>query len=81
MQIPCECGYVARGVDDEELVADAQTHARDVHRVDLTAELVVAMAGALGRATAETDEGRHAPDQHGRHDDRSLGRTNHEEGS
>ncbi len=43
MEITCECGYVARGSFDE-LAADAQAHARTVHRVELTAELVIALA-------------------------------------
>ncbi len=44
MEIPCECGYVARGADDDELVAAAQDHARTVHRMELTAEVVLAVA-------------------------------------
>ncbi len=44
MEIPSECGYVARGADDDELVAAAQTHARDVHRMELTAKVVLAVA-------------------------------------
>lgn len=59
MEIACECGYVARGADDEELVADAQTHGRDVHRVQLTAELVVAIARASGASSHR--HGRGAP--------------------
>lgn len=58
MQIPCECGYVAQGVDNGELVADAQTHARDVHRIDLTEAMVLAAA----RSAAEHDH------RHGRSD-------------
>ncbi len=58
MEIPCECGYVARGADDDELAADAQVHAHDVHRVDLTAELVVAIAR---RAAAVSEAGRPRP--------------------
>ncbi len=54
MEIPCECGYVARGADDDELAADAQVHAQDVHRVELTAELVVAIAR---RAAAPSEAG------------------------
>ncbi len=42
--IPCDCGYVARGETDDELVADAQQHAREVHDMDLTREQVLAMA-------------------------------------
>ncbi len=51
MQIPCECGYVARGVDADELVTDAQRHARDVHRIDLPQEIVLAAA----RSASELD--------------------------
>jgi predicted small metal-binding protein len=29
--INCECGYTARGEDEDELVADAQSHIRDQH--------------------------------------------------
>ncbi len=57
MEIPCECGYVARGVDDDELAADAQVHAHDVHRVELTAELVVAIA-RRGAAASDGSGGR-----------------------
>ncbi len=58
MQIPCECGYVALGVDDQELVADAQTHARDVHRIHLTE----AMVRAAVRAAAQQDHSEGRPD-------------------
>ncbi|HVM14466.1 MAG TPA: DUF1059 domain-containing protein [Egibacteraceae bacterium] len=42
--IRCDCGYVARGEDDDELVSVAQRHARDVHDMQLSAEQVLAMA-------------------------------------
>ena len=42
--IRCDCGFVVRGDNDDELVRGAQAHARDVHSVDLTAEQVLAMA-------------------------------------
>ena len=29
--INCECGYVARGEDEDALVADAEQHIRDKH--------------------------------------------------
>jgi predicted small metal-binding protein len=29
--INCECGYVARGENDEELLADAHRHIEDQH--------------------------------------------------
>ncbi len=40
----CECGVVLRGVDDDDLVAKAQSHAREVHHVEITREQVLAMA-------------------------------------
>ncbi len=58
MQMACECGYVARGADDGELVADAQTHARDVHRIDLTE----AMVRAAARSAAAHDHRLWPPD-------------------
>ena len=42
--IKCDCGFVVRGDDDAELVANAQAHARDVHSMDITAEQVLSMA-------------------------------------
>ena len=30
-QINCDCGYVVKGADDDELVANAETHMREVH--------------------------------------------------
>jgi predicted small metal-binding protein len=40
----CDCGYVVRGVTDDELVANVQEHAREVHDMELTREQVLAMA-------------------------------------
>jgi predicted small metal-binding protein len=40
----CDCGYVVRGETDDELVANVQKHAREVHDMDLTREQVLAMA-------------------------------------
>lgn len=42
--IRCECGHVAEGRDDDELVARAQEHARDVHEMEITREQALAMA-------------------------------------
>ncbi len=58
MQMACECGYVAWGADEAELVADAQTHARDVHRINLTEPMVRAAA----RSAAAHDHGQGSPD-------------------
>jgi predicted small metal-binding protein len=40
----CDCGYVVRGESDDELVANVQKHAREVHDMDLTREQVLAMS-------------------------------------
>lgn len=40
----CECGVVLRGTSDDDLVAQAQRHAREVHRMEITREQVLAMA-------------------------------------
>jgi predicted small metal-binding protein len=42
--INCDCGYVVRGETDDELVADAQHHAREVHGMEITREQVLSMA-------------------------------------
>ncbi|MDP9183869.1 MAG: DUF1059 domain-containing protein [Actinomycetota bacterium] len=46
--IKCDCGFVVRGSTDDELVAAAQTHAKDVHSMDLTAEQALSMAEPEG---------------------------------
>jgi predicted small metal-binding protein len=43
-QFTCECGVVIRGRDDDDLVRQAQQHARDVHRMEISREQVLAMA-------------------------------------
>jgi predicted small metal-binding protein len=40
----CYCGHVVRGETDQELVANVQEHAREVHDMELTREQVLAMA-------------------------------------
>lgn len=42
--IQCDCGYVARGETDDELVAAIQKHVREVHKLSLTREQALAMA-------------------------------------
>ena len=46
--LECECGYVAHGDDDDELVAVVQAHAHDVHGMTLSAELVITLADTDG---------------------------------
>jgi predicted small metal-binding protein len=36
--VQCDCGYVARGETDDELAANVQEHAREVHNMDITRE-------------------------------------------
>ena len=40
----CDCGYVVRGETDDEIVANVQKHAREVHDMEISREQVLAMA-------------------------------------
>ena len=40
----CFCGHVVRGESDDELVANVQAHAREVHEMEVTSEQVLAMS-------------------------------------
>ena len=40
----CQCGVVLRGETDDELVANTQRHAREVHDMEITREQILAMA-------------------------------------
>ena len=40
----CDCGHVIRGNTDDELVANVQQHAREVHDMEITREQVLAIA-------------------------------------
>lgn len=40
----CFCGHVVRGDTDDELVANVQAHAREVHDMEVTREQVLAMS-------------------------------------
>jgi predicted small metal-binding protein len=42
--IKCDCGFVVEGENDDQLVANAQKHAKDVHGMDITAEQALSMA-------------------------------------
>lgn len=42
--ITCDCGVVVRGGSDDELVANAQEHARTVHGMEITPDQALAMA-------------------------------------
>jgi uncharacterized membrane-anchored protein len=59
MEMACECGYVAQATDEDEFVAAARTHAREVHRVELTAELVLALARSSSAGIGNQVRGTH----------------------
>jgi predicted small metal-binding protein len=42
--INCPCGYIVKGATDDELIAKAQQHAKQVHQMDLSREQALAMA-------------------------------------
>jgi predicted small metal-binding protein len=42
--INCDCGYVVRGASDDELVTNAQGHAKDAHGMDITRDQALALA-------------------------------------
>jgi predicted small metal-binding protein len=42
--ITCDCGVVVRGATDDELVTNAQEHARTVHGMEITPDQALAMA-------------------------------------
>jgi predicted small metal-binding protein len=43
-EIRCDCGYVAEGADENELVASARVHGIEVHGMDFSAEQLLALA-------------------------------------
>lgn len=40
----CECGFVVTEFDEDALVAKAQAHATDMHRIRFTRDQVLALA-------------------------------------
>ena len=54
--LPCDCGYVAQGRDESELVRSARVQAHEAHRIDLTERLVLACAaGERSRSDSAED--------------------------
>lgn len=51
--IRCDCGFEASGDGDDELIIQAQAHARDVHNMDVPNELVSGPAEAGSTEVAE----------------------------
>lgn len=54
--IRCECGFETVGDADDELVAGAQLHAREVHSQDVPGELLLSLVQA-GPGPATRQEG------------------------
>lgn len=54
----CDCGFEVSADGGQELVEVAQAHARDVHGMELPAELALPLARAAssGPATADTGD-------------------------
>ena len=48
MVLECDCGYVARGEDEEHLIEDVRTHAWTAHRVELNTELLLELTHGAG---------------------------------
>jgi predicted small metal-binding protein len=44
MEIECECGYVASGATEEEVIAEARRHALEAHGMDVPREQILALA-------------------------------------
>jgi predicted small metal-binding protein len=42
--INCDCGFVVQGATEDELVANAQTHAREIHGMEISREQVLSLA-------------------------------------
>lgn len=42
--VECPCGAVVRATDDDELVGQVQSHASEVHDMDMSREQVLEMA-------------------------------------
>jgi predicted small metal-binding protein len=42
-EIGCECGFVARGGDTNEIVIQAQDHARTVHLMDFSTHQLLSL--------------------------------------
>ena len=43
-QVACDAGKTVRASNDDQLVADVQKHAKEVHNMNLTRDQVLAMA-------------------------------------
>ena len=43
-QVSCDCGKVIREPTDDQLIANVQKHAKEVHNMELSRDQVLAMA-------------------------------------
>lgn len=43
-KVACDCGATVRAATDAELISQVQQHAREVHRLELTEQQILAMA-------------------------------------
>ncbi len=57
--IRCDCGFEASEDVEDELVARAQSHAREVHDMDLPVELLRALARRTEHPEANHENGSH----------------------
>ncbi len=46
--INCDCGFVVRGATEDELVSNAQAHAREVHDMEISREQALSLATPEG---------------------------------
>ena len=44
MRLECDCGFVAQGAREDDIVVAARVHARVAHRMHLTAQQILAVA-------------------------------------
>ena len=56
-ELGCECGYVARGSDEAALVADARRHAREAHRLEVSADQILRGARPPGEDAGGSVQG------------------------
>ena len=47
MRVRCDCGWAVESADEDELVAEVQRHAKNVHPSDVTREQALSMAVTL----------------------------------
>ena len=59
----CDCGFEARGEDEEALVTDVRRHAREAHGMALSLDeaLLLAFRAGLGAAAPLTRSGEPQP--------------------